>query len=270
LRRADRLPARAPGPDRGQRVLRAHAHAARPGSTRGRCSGARAPRAADRPPALRLHAADDQLRADTMSSAPANTPTAAILVVDDEPDLRTLYELTLLREGHAVTTAADLAQARECLAQQRFDVLITDMQLPDGLGLSLLRELAENARDERAIVITAFGSADNAVESLKAGAFDYLTKPVDLRQLRGAVASVLNSQRQPLGPAPGERASAARAAASPAPSGARALARLVGRSPAMVQVKARIEKVAGSMAPVLILGESGTGKELVARAVHDC
>jgi len=203
-----------------------------------------------------------------MSAAHASPP-AAILVVDDEPDLRTLYELTLLREGHAVTTAADLAQARECLAQQRFDVLITDMQLPDGLGLALLREIAEGARSECAIVITAFGSAENAVESLKAGAFDYLTKPVDLRQLRSAVSSALHSQRVPPGTPPPERTQAARSA-PPAPSGARALARLVGRSPAIVQAKARIEKVAGSMAPVLILGESGTGKELVARAVHDC
>ena len=117
----------------------------------------------------------------------------SLLVVDDEPDLRTLYELTLLREGHAVVVAADLTQARECLKKQRFDVLISDMQLPDGLGLSLLRELTDHQRTEKCIVITAYGSAENAVESLKAGAFDYLTKPVDLKQFRSVVASVLHS-----------------------------------------------------------------------------
>ena len=103
---------------------------------------------------------------------------ACVLVVDDEPDLRTLYELTLLREGHEVISAPDLAQARDWLAQRRFDVLITDMRLPDGLGLELLRELGEGQRSEKTIVITAYGSAENAVEALKSGAFDYLTKPV--------------------------------------------------------------------------------------------
>ncbi len=195
-----------------------------------------------------------------------------MLVVDDEPDLRTLYELTLLREGHAVTTAADLQQAREQLAHHRFDVLISDMQLPDGLGLELLREIAEGQRSEKCIVITAHGSAENAVESLKAGAFDYLTKPVDLRQLRGAVGSALRSQRAPLATTQAERPSAPEAlrSAPPPPAGVRALERIVGRSPSIVQIKARIEKVSTSMAPVLILGESGTGKELVARAVHEC
>ncbi|MBX3610677.1 MAG: sigma-54-dependent Fis family transcriptional regulator [Hydrogenophaga sp.] len=202
------------------------------------------------------------------------SPSASILVVDDEPDLRTLYELTLLREGHAVTTAPDLHQARDCLAHHRFDVLISDMQLPDGLGLELLREVADRQRSERCIVITAHGSAENAVESLKAGAFDYLTKPVDLRQLRGAVSAALRSQRAPLAAASSdERAAPANGpirAAPPPPSGQRALERIVGHSPSVQQIKARIEKVATSMAPVLILGESGTGKELVARAVHEC
>jgi two-component system response regulator PilR (NtrC family) len=198
---------------------------------------------------------------------------ASVLVVDDEPDLRTLYELTLLREGHAVVAAPDLTQAREWLAQRRFDVLITDMRLPDGLGLELLRELGEQQRSEKCIVITAYGSAENAVEALKSGAFDYLTKPVDLKQLRGAVTAAVQSRR----PAPGSNGSATTVAASeaarkvaPPNSGAQSLNRIVGQSPSIVQIKARIEKVSTSMAPVLILGESGTGKELVARAVHDC
>ena len=202
--------------------------------------------------------------------------TASILVVDDEPDLRTLYELTLLREGHEVVSAPDLEQAREWLAQRRFDVLITDMRLPDGLGLELLNELSEGQRTEKSIVITAYGSAENAVEALKRGAFDYLTKPVDLKQLRAAVTAAMTSQRHL--PAARQAApsgvtalgSASAATAPPPPAGMRALARIVGESLVIRQIKGRIEKVATSMAPVLILGESGTGKELVARAVHEC
>ena len=204
-------------------------------------------------------------------------PAASVLVVDDEPDLRTLYELTLLREGHQVTAAADLAQARECLAQQRFDVLITDMRLPDGLGLELLHALNAEQRAEKSIVITAYGSAENAVEALKTGAFDYLTKPVDLKQLRAAVSAALQSQRNGH-QALDSQGGAARiaTAAPPADGGAdisvaqQALARIVGQSDCVRQIKTRIAKVATSMAPVLIFGESGTGKELVARAVHDC
>lgn len=195
-----------------------------------------------------------------------------LLVVDDEPDLRTLYELTLLREGHAVQSAGDLGEARRLLAAQRFDVVITDMRLPDGLGLSLVRELADPTRGERCIVITAYGSAENAVEALKAGAFDYLTKPVDLKQLRAAVRAALSHRPTPTGPAARVTPGSAREAlsAQPAPGGDAALARLAGISPAIEQVRGRIAKVATSMAPVLILGESGTGKELVARAVHAC
>lgn len=201
--------------------------------------------------------------------------TASILVVDDEPDLRTLYELTLLREGHEVVSAPDLAQAREWLAQRRFDVLITDMRLPDGLGLELLNELSEQQRTEKSIVITAYGSAENAVEALKRGAFDYLTKPVDLKQLRAAVTAAMTSQRHlPAARQPGPSSTSGQttgtATAPPPPAGMRALARIVGESQVIRQIKGRIEKVATSMAPVLILGESGTGKELVARAVHEC
>ncbi len=210
-----------------------------------------------------------------------STPaTASVLVVDDEPDLRTLYELTLLREGHQVVSAQDLAQAREWLTQRRFDVLITDMRLPDGLGLELLRELSASQRTEKCIVITAYGSAENAVEALKTGAFDYLTKPVDLKQLRAAVSAAQQSQRhvpealQPGSAADGPRPTITPTAephsAPPPPAGVRALACIVGDAPSIAQIKGRIEKVATSMAPVLILGESGTGKELVARAVHEC
>ena len=206
-----------------------------------------------------------------------STPNQAqILVIDDEPDLRTLYELTLLREGYRVEAAADLAQARAQLKDRHFDAVITDMRLPDGLGLELLREMVTQQRPERCVVITAHGSAENAVEALKAGAFDYLTKPVDLKQFRSVVASAIRGRAHSMASGGPERD---RPEADPALPGNRAaraggsapaLQRLVGESAVMQAVKSRIIKVAGSMAPVLIQGESGTGKELVARAVHEC
>jgi two-component system response regulator PilR (NtrC family) len=118
--------------------------------------------------------------------------TTRILVVDDEPDLRTLYELTLLREGYLVDTAPDLEQARTLLAAQRYEVVITDMRLPDGSGMSLITDIKAEHRPERSVVITAYGSAQNAVEALKSGAFDYLTKPVDLKQFRHVIATAAN------------------------------------------------------------------------------
>jgi two-component system, NtrC family, response regulator PilR len=191
---------------------------------------------------------------------------ASILVVDDEPDLRTLYELTLLRDGHDVETAATVSEALALLRARRYQALITDLRLPDGSGMDLLRELDAQARAERAIVITAFGSAESAVEALKAGAFDYLTKPVDLRQFRAVVASALG--RSPAAASRREGAAADGSGRSGAERGPVAR-RLVGTSAAMQAVRGMIDKVSRSMAPVLIQGESGTGKELVARAVHD-
>lgn len=200
---------------------------------------------------------------------------ARILVIDDEPDLRTLYELTLLREGYRVEAAGDLQQARQQLSENRFDAVITDMRLPDGLGLELLRDLVAQQRPERCVVITAHGSAENAVEALKAGAFDYLTKPVDLKQFRSVVASAVQGTKHPASAARTERNAPEGIAplVIPLPVAADApliLKKLVGESPVMRAVKSRIVKIAGSMAPVLIQGESGTGKELVARAVHGC
>lgn len=190
---------------------------------------------------------------------------AHILVVDDEPDLRTLYELTLLREGYQVDTAGDLQQARKLLAEHGFDVLITDMRLPDGVGLSLITELRAEQRSERCVVITAYGSAENAVEALKGGAFDYLTKPVDLKQFRRVIASAVSS---PVTPVLTMQPTPLAAQAGAGALGQRALDRLVGQSTCMRQIKDRILKVATSMAPVLVSGESGTGKELVAYAIH--
>lgn len=209
---------------------------------------------------------------------PPTTP-AHILVVDDEPDLRTLYELTLLREGYRVEAAGDLLQAREQLESKRFDAVITDMRLPDGLGLELLRELVAQQRAERCVIITAHGSAENAVEALKAGAFDYLTKPVDLKQFRNVVASAIQGTQNLARPAAGDTSPgelgpgptvATSAKSDKSDKSSAILQKLVGESAVMRAVKSRIVKVAGSMAPVLIQGESGTGKELVAHAVHAC
>ena len=198
----------------------------------------------------------------------ANSPPPRLLVVDDEPDLRTLYELTLMREGYHVDSAGSVEEAWQVLQAEPYDLLITDMRLPDGMGLDLLTRLESAQRPEKAIVITAYGSPENAVEALKAGAYDYLTKPVDLRQFRAVVASALGrtgtSSARPVSEpaqAPGTAPQVERALTP-------ALARLVGGSPAMREVRALVQKVSRSMAPVLIHGESGTGKELVARAVH--
>ncbi len=203
------------------------------------------------------------------SSAPAQ-----ILVVDDEPDLRTLYQLSLRREGHQVHAADSLAQARRQLEQHRFDLVITDMRLPDGLGLELLRQRPTPRDGARWIVITAYGSAENAVEALKCGAFDYLTKPVDLQHLRRVVDAALQASASATAGAPDAAGPEFAPEAGPQPdaadAGEQALARLVGASAAMRALRQSIVRVARGMAPILVRGESGTGKELVAQAIHAC
>ena len=125
-----------------------------------------------------------------------------LLVVDDEPDLRALYELTLLRDGYELDTAESVADALELLTRQHYSAVITDMRLPDGSGMDILSWLESQGRAEKTLVITAFGSPENAVEALKAGAYDYLTKPVDLRQFRLVVASALGRSASAAAPKP--------------------------------------------------------------------
>jgi two-component system response regulator PilR (NtrC family) len=120
--------------------------------------------------------------------------TRSALVVDDERDIRELLVLTLGRMGLRISTAANLAEARELLASNPYDLCITDMRLPDGNGIELVSEIARHYPRTPVAMITAFGSMDLAVEALKAGAFDYLTKPVDLKQFRGVVASAVQAQ----------------------------------------------------------------------------
>ncbi len=170
-----------------------------------------------------------------------------VLVVDDEPDLLELLELTLSRMGLDTTRAQSVAEAKRLLDTQPFDLCLTDMRLPDGEGLSVVEHITEKVLDVPVAVITAFGSAENAVAALKAGAFDYLAKPVALEQLRALVKQALKVPEKP-------------AAASSY--------QLLGESQAIMQVRSMIERLAKSQAPVFITGESGSGKELAARMIH--
>ena len=174
-----------------------------------------------------------------------------ILVVDDEADLRELLEITLLKMGLDVDCAATLREARRYVADNSYNLVLTDMRLPDGLGLELVREVSSTSKTPIA-VITAYGSADNAVVALKAGAFDYVSKPVVLDELRVMVRSAL-------------KLSDTRTAGAGTPGGG---SRLIGDSQAMQALRAQIGRLARSMAPIAITGESGAGKELAAREIH--
>ena len=177
----------------------------------------------------------------------------AVLIVDDEPDLLELVSLTLSRMNLRTRTAPDVTTARKLLKSEAFDLCLTDMRLPDGDGLDLVAWIQENRATVPVAVITAHGNVESAVRALKLGAFDFVSKPLDLGVLRKLVGSAIR-----LG------ASGAPDATSD-PSGAR----LIGHSPAMEQVREMISRVSRSQAPVHICGESGTGKELVARMIHE-
>jgi len=173
-----------------------------------------------------------------------------VLVVDDEPDIRELLELTLIRMGVGVISVGSIGEAKEQLKDARFNLCLTDMRLPDGDGLELVRHIASLGVDLPVAVITAYGSAENAVAALKAGAFDYVSKPVGLKQLRALVNSALSLPERGRG-------------------GQLAGPQLLGESPALRQVREMIAKLARTQAPVYISGESGSGKELAAHLIHD-
>jgi len=173
------------------------------------------------------------------------------LIVDDEPDIRELLEITLGRMGLDTTSTADLASARDQLAAGPWEVCLTDMRLPDGNGIDLVRHITTRHPEVPVAMITAHGSMDTAIEALKAGAFDFVSKPVDLDQLRNLVDQALKlrpmDENGELG----------------------AGDRLIGESAAMQRLRRQVAKLARSQAPIYISGESGSGKEVVARLIHE-
>ncbi len=190
-----------------------------------------------------------------MSAAPV------VLIVDDEPDLIELVSLTLGRMSLGTSAAGDLAGARALLSAQRFALCLTDMRLPDGDGLELVAHIQEHSPDTPVAVITAHGNVESAVRALKLGAFDFVSKPLDLGVLRKLVATAIKlGSRDASRPA----GSAADAGMAVAP-----LQRLMGNSTVILKLRELIARVARSQAPVHITGESGTGKELVARLIHE-
>ena len=170
-----------------------------------------------------------------------------VLIIDDEPDLLELLELTLSRMGLDPVRADSVGAAIRLLDKEPFDLCLTDMRLPDGEGLRVIEHINSKGLDVPVAVITAYGSAANAVAALKAGAFDYLSKPVALEQLRALVKQALKV---------------------PELATATSSYQLLGESPAMQQVRALIERLARSQAPVFVTGDSGSGKELAARMIH--
>ena len=171
-----------------------------------------------------------------------------VLIVDDEPDLLDLLELDMSRMGLDSERAGSVSQARGHLENGHFDLCLTDMRLPDGEGLEIVQHIAAHSPQIPVAVITAFGSAENAVVALKAGAFDYVEKPVTSDKVRSLVRSALKLP-EPAVRTPGK-------------------ATLVGDSVPMQQVRELIEKVSRSQAPVFISGDTGTGKEVAARLIH--
>lgn len=174
----------------------------------------------------------------------------SVLVVDDEADIRELLELTLLRMGLGVRSAGSVQEAMSCLNEESFALCLTDMRLPDGEGLELVEYISAHCADLPVAVITAHGSTENAVAALKAGAFDYVSKPLTLEQLRALVKSALNLPDK-------------------APERSESGHQLLGESAPIQHVRAMIAKLARSQAPIYLTGESGSGKELAARLIHE-
>lgn len=172
------------------------------------------------------------------------------LILDDEADIRELLTLTLTRLGLTVHAAATVSEARAMLDKHNYDLCFTDMRLPDGNGHEFIELMTRQHPDTPVAMITAYGNAEAAVQALRAGAFDCVSKPVDLNVLRNLVKTALRLRGERVPSAPPE-------------------SRLFGDSTAMQRARATIQKLARSQAPVLIYGESGVGKELAARAIHE-
>lgn len=202
----------------------------------------------------------------------------AALIIDDEADIRELLEITLSRMGIKTCSAATLEEARAWIDERGFDFCITDMRLPDGNGIDLVRYTQESCPGMPIAVITAHGNAEAAVESLKAGAFDFVSKPVDIGVLRKLVETALRLGGAPeqAQPTPAATPAKPRATQSAKPrssgdgtelsSGANGL---LGEHDSVAKLRKLIARLARSQAPVHVSGESGTGKELVARMIHD-
>jgi two-component system response regulator PilR (NtrC family) len=179
-----------------------------------------------------------------------------VLIIDDEPDIRELLEITLLRMGLDTLTAGNVEEALAQIEEHEPDMCLTDMKLPDGNGIDIVRFLQKKYPQIPVAVITAFGSMDTAVEALKAGAYDFVSKPVDLPKLRELIQTALQlTKDDKIGPQ-----------AKATPEGDE---RILGSSSAMQKLKRTIGKLARSQAPVYIHGESGSGKELVANEIHE-
>ncbi len=172
-----------------------------------------------------------------------------VLIVDDEADILELLELTLLRMGLESKRAMKVADAIALLKSQPFDLCLTDMRLPDGTGIELVQYIGQHHPELPVAVITAYGNTENAVAALKAGAFDYIPKPVSLEQLRALVKSALSVSEKDTQETPQRT--------------------LLGNSPAIQLARDMIDKLARSQAPVYVTGESGCGKELAARLIHE-
>ncbi|AYH45482.1 sigma-54 dependent transcriptional regulator [Azoarcus sp. DN11] len=176
-----------------------------------------------------------------------------VLVIDDEEDIREVLELSLLRMGLACDTAGTVEEARRLLGEKTYRLCLTDMRLPDGDGLELVAHIQSHAPGLPVAVITAFGSIETAIRALKCGAFDFVTKPVELKALRELVNHALKLQ----------------APSAPAPGNGNGTRPLIGNSPALEHLRTQIAKLARNQAPVFIQGESGTGKEVIARLIHE-
>lgn len=177
-----------------------------------------------------------------------------VLIIDDEPDIRELLEITLMRMGKETTSAHDVHSAIQTIKENDFDLILTDMRLPDGNGLDIVRYVAECKSDTPIAVITAHGNMDLAIESMKSGAFDFVSKPIDINKLRNLITQALKVKQDLATKTP------------EVPTDKTPVT--LGESEPMQALSKRIKKLAVSQAPVFIQGESGTGKELAARQIH--